>query len=320
MDQNPEDSLGIRLEIPNPSRDALEDALARGPGQGGGQRHGSDGASAREGERRHHRHHRGEGERSPSDAPEARPGERPKPDILVLRPHSGISGDIMVAGLAALLKLTDADFDEALRDLGLPELRGKVRLEPRSVAGVGGHGLFMELPEEKESRDLADVSFFLEKAAIPLKAKELALTAFEILAEAEGQVHGLPPRDVHFHEVGALDSLLDAGLAALFFERLSPRLFVSGPLPLCDGVISCAHGLLPSPAPAVAKLLRGVKVRGLRSSGETVTPTGIALLKAFGARFGDWPEMTVRDEALVYGGRLLPGVPNGALFAWGGLI
>jgi pyridinium-3,5-bisthiocarboxylic acid mononucleotide nickel chelatase len=97
-------------------------------------------------------------------------------------------------------------------------------------------------------------------------------------------------------------------------------MFVCGPLPLCDGTVRCDHGLLPAPAPAVLDLLQGVPVRGIQSEGETVTPTAIALLKGLGAQFGAWPEMTIARTALVYGGRVLPGVPNGALFATGTLI
>jgi uncharacterized protein (DUF111 family) len=114
-----------------------------------------------------------------------------------------------------------------------------------------------------------------------------------------------------------LDSILDICLCAELFARLSPAQFVCGPLPLCDGIIKCDHGLLPAPAPAVFELLQGVPVRGIPSEGETVTPTAIALLKGLGAQFGAWPEMTIELTALVYGGRVLPGVANGALFALG---
>ena len=79
------------------------------------------------------------------------------------------------------------------------------------------------------------------------------------------------------------------------------------------------HGLLPAPAPAVLKLLRGAPVHGIASRGETVTPTGLALLKAFDAEFGPWPSMVLENEALVYGTKVFPDVPNGAIFAYGTL-
>jgi uncharacterized protein (DUF111 family) len=211
------------------------------------------------------------------------------------------------------------DLDEALKTLGLPELAGKVSVAPRAPAGIAGWGLELSLPRERRHRTFADVEEHFRKSSVTPVARELAIASFRLLAEAEGAVHGVPPSAVHFHEVGALDSILDAGLSAVLFDLLSPDAFVSGPLPLCDGSITCAHGTLPSPAPAVCRLLEGVPVRGIDSEGETVTPTGISLLKAFGAVFGPWPDMAVDAQALCYGTRLLPGVPNGALFAIGRL-
>ncbi|MDR0355979.1 MAG: LarC family nickel insertion protein [Deltaproteobacteria bacterium] len=239
--------------------------------------------------------------------------------VLVLRPNSGISGDIMVAGLAALVSLSQTELDELLADLGLSDLIGRVKLGPRTVDGIAGQGLHVDLAPEKVHRTLADVERFLADSRLTEGARELALSAFRILAEAEGRVHNRPPEEVHFHEVGAVDSLLDIGLASAIFDRLAPSVFVSGPLPLCDGTIACAHGLLSSPAPAVSALLEGVMVCGLDSYGETVTPTGLALLKSFGVIWGAWPTMTVEKQALAFGTRILPKVPNGAMFAFGRL-
>jgi uncharacterized protein (DUF111 family) len=238
---------------------------------------------------------------------------------LVLRPNSGVSGDILVAGLARLAGATQDDLDQSVAALGFPDLKGKLRVAPRSLGEIAGWGLELELPHEHAHRNLADITALFEASSIPEAAKGLAVKAFSILAEAEGRVHGVDPAEVHFHEVGALDSILDTGLAAILFARLDPALFVSGPLPICDGTIKCAHGLLASPAPAVSILLEGAAVRGIESTGETVTPTGIALLKAFGVAFGPWPSMTVEAQALVFGTRVLEGVPNGAQFAKGTL-
>jgi uncharacterized protein (DUF111 family) len=222
-----------------------------------------------------------------------------------------------VAGLALLAGADQDRLDGLVGMLGLEPLAGRVRLEPRSLGGVAGTGLAVDLPPEHVHRDMRDVRGFFGRSAVTDRAKRLALGAFELLAAAEGRVHGLPPDEVRFHEVGALDSLLDIGLAAALFDGLDPSGLVCGPLPLCDGVIECAHGLLASPAPAVAILLEGVAVRGIASFGETVTPTGLALLKSLGAVFGPWPSMVVERQALVYGTRVLPNVPNGALFVSG---
>ena len=115
----------------------------------------------------------------------------------------------------------------------------------------------------------------------------------------------------------SLDSILDICLASQLFHELNPGWFVVSPLPVCDGSIACAHGVIPCPAPAVTELLEGIPVRPFSGEGETVTPTGLALLRAMGAEFGPWPAMRIVRMARVYGNTVFPGAPNGALFAFG---
>jgi pyridinium-3,5-bisthiocarboxylic acid mononucleotide nickel chelatase len=240
--------------------------------------------------------------------------------VLVLRPNSGISGDMLVAGLAGLAGVGDAGLSELCEKIGIKGLGGLVRIEPRSVSGIAGVGLVVELPAEQAHRSLADILAIIAASGLSERAKEFSVRAFGILAEAEGEVHGVSASEVVFHEVGALDSVVDVCLAAALFEMLSPARFVCGPLPVCDGVAQSAHGPLFTPAPAVLRMLEGVAVTGLASTGETVTPTAISLLKAFGVEFGGWPDMVVSGRVVVYGSRLLPGVPNGAVFALGAAV
>ncbi|WP_416899167.1 MAG: nickel insertion protein [Minwuia sp.] len=236
-------------------------------------------------------------------------------DLLVVRPNSGLSGDMLLAGFARMAGAATADLAAIAESLGLP--KDCVALVEKSVNQIGGWHARVSLPKEHHHRTLADVEKIIAASALGGTARDLAVKAFTILAAAEGRVHGIPPEKVTFHEVGALDSILDTCLAAWLYERMGCPRLVSGPLPLCDGTVRCAHGLLPTPAPAVLDMLEGVPVRGLASSGETVTPTAISVLKALDAEFGDWPAMTVRERALVYGTRVLPGVANGAIFARG---
>jgi uncharacterized protein (DUF111 family) len=259
-----------------------------------------------------HDHHHAHDHHEPDDRL-TRSAERG--DIVVIRPSSGLSGDMMLAGLACMAGVDSKELGAIAGSLGLPQ--DCVSLERRAVNEVFGWGCRVSLPDTTSHRSWADIRNIIAGSGLCAEAKNLAERAFSLLARAEGKVHGIPAEQVHFHEVGALDSILDICLCAELFARLSPAQFVCGPLPLCDGNIKCDHGLLPAPAPAVLELLQGVPVRGIPSEGETVTPTAIALLKGLGAQFGAWPEMTIKLTALVYGGRILPGVPNGALFASG---
>ena len=224
---------------------------------------------------------------------------------------------MLVAGLARMLDLDEAGFADALSRIGLPELHGAARVIPKSLNHISGWGLEVSLPHAHEHRRLRDIRAIVTGSGLAGKAKELAVAAFELLARAEGAIHGCDPEEVVFHETGALDSVMDMCLACEFFAMLSPDVFICGPLPVCDGEIRCRHGLLAAPAPATLFLLQGAPIYGIPSAGETVTPTAIALLRAFGAAFGPWPAMILSREARIYGTRKLPGVPNGAIFAVG---
>lgn len=156
-----------------------------------------------------------------------------------------------------------------------------------------------------------------ERCGMNDAAKRLATGTFTLLATAKASVHGKKPEDIHFHEVGALDSILDICMSCELFTCLSPSRFVVSPLPLADGSVTCAHGIIPVPAPAVLELLEGIPVRPFPDEGETVTPTALALLRSLGATFGPWPVMRVERRALIYGSRVFTNAPNGAIFACG---
>ncbi len=237
--------------------------------------------------------------------------------ILTVRAVAGLSGDMILTGLACMAEITQDELDALVAELRLPALKKCVRLEDRSVNGVAGRGCRIELPHKHSHRALADIEGIIAASHMPAEAKELSLRAFRILAEAEAAVHGASPAEIAFHEVGALDSILDTCLACRLFALLKPGRFLCSPLPLADGVIRCAHGLMPSPAPAVLRLLEGVPVRGFAGKGETVTPTALSLLKALGTEFGPWPEMTVRKTAISYGSKVFADAPNGAIWAVG---
>lgn len=159
-------------------------------------------------------------------------------------------------------------------------------------------------------RNLSDVDNILEGSGASPGAVDMARRVFRRLAEAEGRVHGQPPEEVHFHEVGAVDAVVDILGACLALERLAVDEVVCSDLPMGRGTVKCEHGALPLPAPAVAAMLPGVPVRPVDVVGETVTPTGAALVTALADRFGPMPPMTVETVGVGAGSREYPGLPN----------
>lgn len=248
--------------------------------------------------------------------------------MLAIRSYTGLSGDMLCCGLGVLwlqgqnLDPLSKEGHEALDGLAakiMPDLAGSAVMERKLVNGIGGYYLRVDLPHAHEHRTPGDINQIIAKSDMADAAKEIARQCVDLLARCEAAVHGKKVAEIHFHEVGALDSILDICLACELYAKLGAPKIISSPLPLADGGITCAHGVLPAPAPAVLALLPGMRVRpfALENAGELVTPTAIALLHALGATFGPWPEIGVQCTALVYGSREFSGVPNGVIFALG---
>lgn len=248
---------------------------------------------------------------------------------LAIRSHTGLSGDMLLAGLATLslarenIAPDSGQADECLANLCrkiMPEFAGVLTIRPRLVSGIRGWQACVDLPRAHEHRHLEDLLAIIEKSEMTGAAAEKARACFGLLAECEAAAHGIALQDVHFHEVGALDSILDVCAVCELYSELGEPELVCGPLPIADGQIKCDHGILPAPAPAVVRLLAGVPVRPFRGdpdAGELVTPTSLALLSGLKAAFGPWPAFTVKETSLVYGQREFAGVANGVIFALG---
>ncbi|MCU0304375.1 MAG: nickel pincer cofactor biosynthesis protein LarC [Thermoanaerobaculales bacterium] len=159
-------------------------------------------------------------------------------------------------------------------------------------------------------RTLADVTAIVDRAGLPAPVAAMARAVFTTLAEAEAEVHGETVEAVHFHEVGAVDAIVDVVGACLALDELAVDEVVCSPLPIGSGVVDSAHGVLPLPAPAVAAMLAGVPVRPAGIEGETVTPTGAALVTTIAHRFGALPAMTVEAVGIGAGRLERPGLPS----------
>jgi len=202
--------------------------------------------------------------------------------VLRIEPFSGISGDMM---LGALL---DLGADPALLT-GLPAALGLdgASVTVGSVDRCGIKCVKVDIVDDTEPvhRHLSDIEAMIQGADLADGARAFALKVFRIVGEAEAQVHGVPVEKVHFHEVGAIDSILDIVGAAVLLDSLGVDRAVSDPVCVGSGFVNCAHGRLPVPAPATALILHGVPAYPGEIAKEMTTPTGAALLKALEPEF-----------------------------------
>jgi uncharacterized protein (TIGR00299 family) protein len=156
---------------------------------------------------------------------------------------------------------------------------------------------------------LQEISGIISKGGLPQQVIDDAIAVFKLLAVAEAKVHGTTVEEVHFHEVGALDCIVDIVSAASAFHQLGIDETWCSPVHVGSGTVRCAHGLLPVPAPATMELLQGVPIYSTEVKGELVTPTGAALIRHFSKGFAPMPQMIV--ERVGYGaGSKDFGIPN----------
>lgn len=223
---------------------------------------------------------------------------------------AGIAGDM---ALASLLD-AGADFDAVVTGLrSLPVGGWSIERSRADRAGLAATTLDVRIePTEGDAhRSAKEVRRIIENAsALPPRATERSLAVFTALAGAEGRLHGLPADEVHFHEVGSVDAILDVVGTCLALESLGVERVFAGPVALGTGTVRSRHGVLPNPAPAVLELLEGAPAYGTEHRVELTTPTGAAILVALAESFGPMPAMTVRASGYGAGTRELPGMPN----------
>jgi uncharacterized protein (TIGR00299 family) protein len=224
------------------------------------------------------------------------------------QPVGGAAGDMTLASLVAagapLREITDS-----LRNLGFAFDLATERVE---ISGVGALRATVTHPEQHAHRTFKDIRDLVEGAGLPERVSARAVEAFRRLAVAEGSVHDRDPEEVTFHEVGAVDSIVDVVGSCVALELLDARTVSCGPLPLGSGVVGSAHGQLPVPGPATLEVLKGSRVRWVDEPHETTTPTGAALMSAFtGGAFSDAaPPMELREVGYGAGRTRLDSVPN----------
>jgi len=226
--------------------------------------------------------------------------------ICYIDAFSGIGGDMLVGALA------DAGADQqalvcALETLGTG---ATFRFEKTKRAGVAATKFHVLGGEARAHRHLPQILRMIDAADLPQRAKRDASAVFRRLGEAEAAVHGVPVEKVHFHEVGAVDSIADIVGACLGFALLNVDEIHCSPLNLGSGTVNIEHGVLPVPAPATAALVKGKPVYARGPAEELTTPTGAAVVTSLARSFGPLPPMRIDAAGYGAGERDFPGQPN----------
>ncbi|MDB5308716.1 MAG: nickel pincer cofactor biosynthesis protein LarC [Gemmataceae bacterium] len=202
---------------------------------------------------------------------------------------SGISGDMVLGAVIDAGVPPDA-IRAALDSLGLPI---KLHVEKVKRCGFAATKATVEAADQEDYRFLPDVEAILAKGDLSPAQRDLAAAIFRKVAVAESVAHGMPLERVHFHEVGALDSIADIVGAAVGLDLLGVERFTSSPVPTGTGTVKCAHGIMPVPTPGTAELLKGVPLAPSTVKGELTTPTGAAILTAVAAEYTAAPAITI---------------------------
>ena len=219
---------------------------------------------------------------------------------------SGISGD-MTLGALVDAGVDAAAIKSAIGSLGLP---CELSFETVRRCGMRATYARVEAAPEHVHRHLHHIEAIIDKSTLSPRQNELAKRIFQRLGEAEATVHGIEIKKVHFHEVGAVDSIVDIVGAAVGLDLLGVDRFESSPLPPGRGWVKAAHGKMPLPAPATAELLKGVPLASSDVEMEMTTPTGAAIVTTVGETFGPLPAMTIDAIGLGAGTRDFPGQAN----------
>lgn len=219
---------------------------------------------------------------------------------------SGISGNMILGALVD----AGLDVERLTAELAhLPISGYALRTEEVRRRGLRGTYIEVEVSEKEVERHLHQIEEIIDGSDLPKAVKSRSQAIFRRLAEAEARVHGMPIDHVHFHEVGAMDAIVDVVGAAVGLWLLGIKRVYASPVHVGCGTVTCAHGTLPVPAPATQELLRGVPIYRRDVEAELVTPTGAAILTTVVEEFGGAPPMQVQQVGYGAGSRDLP-LPN----------
>jgi pyridinium-3,5-bisthiocarboxylic acid mononucleotide nickel chelatase len=221
---------------------------------------------------------------------------------------AGASGDMILGALVGA-GVDPARLTEQLALLGVGGY--EVEFDTADRSGISAKRAHVRTSAEHAHRHLSNILKIIYDSRLSLTVKERAASIFSRLAEAEARVHNLPVERIHFHEVGALDAIIDVVGACIGFELLGVERFVSSPLHVGSGMVTMAHGRFPVPPPAVAELVAGAPVYATEIVGELLTPTGAAIISTVvEGKYGPLPKMKIEGTGYGAGGREYKDFPN----------
>ena len=220
---------------------------------------------------------------------------------------AGASGN-MILGAMLGLGIGRAQLESELDKLGLPNVSLKVENVDRS--GISAIHVQVLAPDQKDHRHHSDILSIIESSNLSQSVKQRSIEIFTRLADAEATVHGIAREKVHFHEVGAIDAIVDIVGACICFELLGIERFVCSKIHVGSGFVDMEHGRFPVPPPAVAELLRNVPVYSTELLGELITPTGAAIISTISEAYGPLPEVSLQSTSYGAGSRTYEKFPN----------
>jgi uncharacterized protein (TIGR00299 family) protein len=214
----------------------------------------------------------------------------------------------MILGALIAAGVDREALNSELRKLDIPEFDLEITTVDRS--GITSTHVDVKVPHEHVHRHLHNIVEIIDRASLSAGVKERAIAIFTRLAEAEAKIHGIDVKKVHFHEVGAMDAIIDVVGSCIGFEMLGIERFACSKVHVGSGFAQMAHGKFPIPPPAVAELLTGVPIYSTEIEGELMTPTGAAIISTVCGSFGQMPELSVSVTAYGAGTRQYEGFPN----------
>lgn len=241
--------------------------------------------------------------------------------VLYFDCFSGISGDMTIGALLDL-GIDKELFIQKLHDLHVPGY--KVEINKGLKKGISGtdftviieeghsdhhHSHHIEHNHHHHSRNIKDIYQIIENSKLNENTKKMSKKIFEIIAVAEAKIHAKPVEEIHFHEIGAIDSIVDIIGTAICIDLLGVDEILASPVNVGGGFVHCEHGVMPVPAPATVEILAGVPVYSNGIKKELTTPTGAGILKALCSDFIDFPEMIIEKTGYGLGKRELE-TPN----------